>query len=192
MPSKKQLLKIVIPILLLVILVLQINKRNTQLNLLKQKEQAILNANSNYAKLLSQRSIYRDSIYKIFVANIEGKKEIVFLKKGTLTDLQKESKFFVHLYPKNQKDLLGKANHNPINFESNFTSFDYEGQLYHVAHTELPDYVIEKLNLGQYSFRGDNSINYKIQKLIIGTEIARVLKENKEEMNIFEYLQETF
>ena len=152
----------------------------------------MLKTGSEYSKLLAQRGVYSDSVYKIFIANFDGKKEIVFLKKGTLTDMQQESKFFVHLYPKNQKDLLGKANHNPINFESNFTSFDYEGQLYHVAHTELPDYVIEKLNLGQYSFRGDNSINYKIQKLIIGTEIARVLKENKEEMNIFEYLQETF
>lgn len=192
MPSKKQLLKIVIPILLLIILALQINKRNTQLHLRKQKEQAILNANSNYAKLLSQRSIYRDSVYKIFVANFDGKKEIVFLKKGTLTNMQQESKLFVHLYPKNQKDLLGKANHNPINFDSNFTSFDYDGQLYHVAHTELPDYVIEKLNLGQYAYRGDNSINYKIQKLILGKDIAKILKQNNESMINFEYVEETF
>ncbi|WP_286812144.1 MULTISPECIES: acyltransferase family protein [unclassified Maribacter] len=190
--SSNLYLKPLVTIIVGTILILQANKRNIQLDKKEKQQIMMLKTGSEYSKLLAQRGVYSDSVYKIFIANFDGKKEIVFLKKGTLTDMQQESKFFVHLYPKNQKDLLGKANHNPINFESNFTSFDYEGQLYHVAHTELPDYVIEKLNLGQYSFRGDNSINYKIQKLIIGTEIARVLKENKEEMNIFEYLQETF
>jgi exopolysaccharide production protein ExoZ len=188
----KLYLKSLLIIIAVAILILQSNKKNIQLETKEKQQVMMLNTGTEYSKLLAQRSVFSDSVYKIFIAKIDGKKEILFLKRGALTDIQRHSKFFVHLYPKYKKDLLGKANHNPINFDANFASFDYDGHVYHVAHTELPDYVIEKLNLGQYSYRGDNSINYKIQNLILGIEIARVLRENKEAMNNFEYLEETF
>lgn len=172
--------------------VFQIKKRNSQIEFRNQEQQVIINSSSEYAKLLKQRSIYRDSIYRIYITNINDSKELVFLKKDSLTNRERESKFFVHLYPKDAKDLLGSTNHNPINFESNFISFNFNEQVYHVAHTKLPTYEIEKLNLGQYSFRGDNSINYKIKKLILGTNVAKILKENKESINNFKYQEETF
>ena len=190
--TSKLYFKPLLIIILTVILTLQLNKRNMLLKAKEKQEIMMLNTGTEYSKILAQRSIYRDSTYKIFIAKIDGKKELIFLKKGALTDMQRQSKFFVHLYPMYKKDLLGKANHNPINFEANFTSFEYDSDLYYVAHTQLPNYVIEKLNLGQYSYRGDNSINYKIEKLVLGTEIAKILRENKESINIFEYIEETF
>lgn len=185
MPSKKQKIKIVVSICLLVILALQINKRNTQLNLLKQKEQAIINANSKYAKLLGQRSIYRDSVYKIYIANINDTNKIIFLKEGDLTSIRRKSKFFVHVYPVN-KDLLNSvSNHIPLNFESNFQSIVFDGKTYHFASQNLPEFQISKLNLGQYGFEGDNQINWKIRDLLLESEIAFILNENDEEMSIF-------
>ncbi|MBC8766915.1 hypothetical protein H4O18_02815 [Arenibacter sp. BSSL-BM3] len=190
--STKQLIRITLPILLVLLLVFQIRKRNSQIEHRNNEQQAILNSNSAYAKLLNQRSIYRDSIYRIYIASINDSKEIIFLKKDSLNSMQRESKFFVHLYPKNVKDLVGSVNHNTIDFKSNFTSFTINGQLYNVAHTKLPDYEIEKLNLGQYSFRGNNDVNYKITHLIDSRKVADILKENKETIDNFEYIDKSF
>lgn len=174
------------------ILILQLNKRNLQLETKEKQQVMMLNTGTEYSKLLTQRSVFSDSIYKIFIAKIDGKKEIIFLKIGTLTEMQRQSKFFVHLYPKYKKDLLGKANHNPINFDANFTSFDYDGQLYNVAHTKLPDYEIEKLNLGQFGYNGNNDVNYKISHLIDGKKVATILKENKETIENFKEIEKSF
>lgn len=190
--TKKHLARITAVFLLVLIVLFQLKKRSSQLELVEKQKQSIKNAKSEYAKLISQRSVYSDSIYKIYVANIKGNKELVFLRKGALTDMQKESNFFVHVYPKNPQKLIGKANHNPINFENNFTSFLYNGKEFHIAHTILPNYKVEKLNLGQYAFRGDNSINYKIEHLIESKHIAKILKENKEDMAVFDYVEEIF
>lgn len=156
------------------------------------KEEAIKNSNSAYAKLLNQRSIYRDSVYSVYIAEIKDNTELIFIKRDTLSSLQRESKFFVHVYPKNTKKLVGNANHNAIDFSSNFSSFTINGQLYNVAHTKLPDYEIEKLNLGQYGFKGNNEVNYKIAHLIDGKKVATILKENKEAIENFKEIDKSF
>ncbi len=174
------------------LIVFQLKKRNTRLAIIECELHALKKANSEYAKLILQRSIYSDSIYKIYIANINQRNELVFIKKGSLSAMQNESKFFVHIYPLDTLDLVGKANHNPLNFRSNFTSFFYKEEEYHVARTILPNYRIEKLNLGQYAFRGDNTINYKTKNLIYSEHIGKILKENGEDMPIFEYVEDTF
>ncbi|HAI40257.1 MAG TPA: hypothetical protein DCM40_20265, partial [Maribacter sp.] len=99
--SSNLYLKPLVTIIVGTILILQANKRNIQLDKKEKQQIMMLKTGSEYSKLLAQRGVYSDSVYKIFIANFDGKKEIVFLKKGTLTDMQQESKFFVHLYPKN-------------------------------------------------------------------------------------------
>ena len=190
--SKKHSLKISLLFTFGAILFFQLKKRNTRTASIDSEKHAVKKANSEYAKLILQRSIYYDSIYKIYIANINERKELVFIKKGRLSAMQNESKFFVHIYPLDTLDLVGKANHNPLNFKSNFTSFFYKEEEYHVARTILPDYKIEKLNLGQYAFRGDNTINYKTENLIYSEHIGKILKENGEDMPIFECVEDTF
>ncbi|WP_157483712.1 hypothetical protein [Maribacter hydrothermalis] len=182
----------ILPIILVLLLFFQIRKRNEQIEQRNNKQEAINSSNSVYAKLLNQRSIYRDSVYSIYIAVINDSAELIFLKRDTLNNIQRQSKFFVHLYPKDKKDLLGKTNLNAIDFKSNFSSFTINGRLFNVAHTKLPDYDIEKLNLGQYGFNGNNDVNYKISHLIDGEKVATILKENKETIENFKEIDKSF
>ncbi|MGO4919926.1 hypothetical protein [Maribacter spongiicola] len=192
MTSKKQLIRIILSIILVLLFVFQIKKRNKQIKERNNLQQEIQNSSSPYAKLLNQRSIYRDSTYSVYVALINTNKELVILKRDSLNNMQRKSKFFVHLYPKDIKNIESSANHNAIDFNSNFSSFVINDHLYNVAHTILPDYEIEKLNLGQYGYKGNNNVNYKISQLIDGRKVAIILKENKESIENFKDIDKSF
>lgn len=174
------------------IIILQANKRNKQQSSQESFEKKIGVSNSDYAKLITQRSIYRDSIYLIYVANIDGEQELIFIKKDSLTVVQRESKFFVHLYPKDSSLIKESIDHIALDFKNNPREFHVDGRKYYVSSRKLPDIEIKKLNLGQYGFRGDNAINWRINRLLVGSEIARTLRENNEDMDIFEYVPDSF
>ncbi len=180
----------VIPIV--VLLIFQLNKRNTQIKDREVQVQLLEQTNSPYAKLLNQLPIYRDSVYNIYIANIQGSNKIVFIKKDSLSDVQRRSKFFIHIYPRDHGILAAQADHVAFNFKNNIKVFRYKGVQYFVSDTELPPYIIEKLNAGQYGYKGNNDINWKISGLLLGEKIGKILKENNEYTPIFEFERETF
>jgi len=175
-----------------VILVLQAKKRNRQITQRETFKQALEAAKTPYSKLLAQRSVYRDSVYQVYIAKINGQQQLIFMCKGELRPVQKESKFFVHLYPKDKNELKGKANHNSYNFENRPKQFMVGNEIYFYSTMQLPDFEIEKMNLGQYGFQGNNEINWRIKALLIGTDIAEILDQNDEAMAIFKLVEDNF
>jgi len=174
------------------LIVLQSNKLNQQLDSKRAFEQLLKNSPNPYIKLLRHRSIYADSIYKVYIANIKDEKQLIFVAKDSLSEIQRESKFFVHVYPIDSTLLKKGVDHLAYDFKNNVREFDISGKKYFVSSQALPNLKIKKLNLGQYGYSKDNSITWRIDHLLIGTEIARTLRENKEDMQIFEYVPETF
>jgi hypothetical protein len=190
--SKKQLIRIILPILLVGLLVLQIQKRNEQRAEKQKRELALKATNNELSKVLFQLPIYRDTVYSVFLAHIRCSNKIIFLRKGNLSDKQKESRFFVHIYPKDKSILEKGASHIPNNFKNNVTSFFYEGEQYFVSDTSLPQIKISKLNLGQFGFRSDNSVSWKTNELLNDRDMGRILKENKEETELFDLNKDSF
>lgn len=182
---KKKHIVLIGLILICLLTLLQINKRNSKIendeNLYKQ----LKSSNSPFSKLITQRSVYRDSIYRIYIANINDTNKIIVSKEGNLTSMQENSKFFMHVYPVNKDLLNSKSTHIPLNFDSNFQSILLNGKTYHFASQNLPEFEISKLNLGQFGYKGNNQINWKISDLLFESEIAFILKDNDEEMSIF-------
>ncbi|WP_276389064.1 acyltransferase family protein [Eudoraea chungangensis] len=174
------------------IIILQLNKRNADVQGQAREIQLQKETNSPYVKLLNQLPVYRDSVYKIYIAEINSKNKIIFMRDGLLSDQQKNSKFFIHIYPKDTTLLPGQIKHFALDFHNKVTELSYKGETYFISDQELPSYIIYKLNAGQYGYNGDNSINWQIEDLIMGKKIGKVLSENRESMSIFEYQRDTF
>jgi hypothetical protein len=191
-PSKKQLIRIVLPVILVLLFFFQIKKRNSQIAIFEKRETALKLTNSPFSKVLFQLPIYRDSVYRIYITKINKINKLVFLAKGNVTEKQRESSFFVHIYPKNKKKLTEGINHIPYNFKNNVTSFLYNNEMYFVSQTNLPDLKISKLNLGQFGFRGDNNISWHVSDLLTEEKIGKILKENKEGIKLFELIGDSF
>ena len=136
-----------------IILFFQIRKRNAQLVLIENHRDAIAKANSPYVKLLNQFPVYRDSIFSIYISKIEDKNKIIFVAKDSLTEVQKESDFFVHIYPKNKNLLKITLITWHLILKNNTSSFVFWENKYFYAETNLPNFTIEKINLGQYNYR---------------------------------------
>jgi len=179
MKNRKLLLTIIFLITVIVIIVLQIEKRNNSLVERSRIEIYKKKANSKYVKLLEQFPIYRDSVYAIYIANFNGNHEIVYLLKDSVSKVQRGSKFFLHIYPKDQT-LLFESNFLPFDFKSNFEEFIFNEKKYFLASTNLPKIEINKINTGQYGFVGDNNINWEINGLFTAEKIEKILKMNKE------------
>ena len=183
MKNTKSMFTIIIPITVIGIFFLQIEKRNHNLNELRQIEAYKEKANSKYVKLLDQFPVYRDSIYSIYIANFDRKHKIVYLQKDSISNVQKGSKFFLHIYPHDQTLLL-KTSFLPFDFKGYFEKFTFNETDYFLASTDLPKFDINKINTGQYGFEGDNNINWKIDGLLTAEKIDKTLKENKE-VNVY-------
>ena len=193
MAISKKHLKIIVPLILLVLLgIFQIQKRNTQKEALAQRELALKAANNPFSKVLFQLPIYRDSVYKVYLVKMGSASKIVFLKKGAVSQKQEESSFFVHIYPKDESNLEKGMSHIPNNFKNNVTSFFYNSKAYFFSETTLPEIKISKLNLGQFGFRGDNSLSWKTTELITDKKMDRIVKENKEEIQLFKLSEDSF
>ena len=183
MKNTKSMFTIIIPITIIGIVFLQIEKRNNNLNELRQIEAYKEKANSKYVKLLDQFPVFRDSTYSIYIANFNRKHKIVYLQKDSISNVQKGSKFFLHIYPHDQTLLL-KTSFLPFDFKGYFEKFTFNETDYFLASTDLPKFDINKINTGQYGFEGDNNINWKIDGLLTAEKIDKTLKENKE-VNVY-------
>lgn len=190
--SKKLQIRAILTSLLVMLFVLQIQKRNKQIAIVQKRERALKATSSPFSKVLFQLPIYKDSVYRVYITKIDSATKLVFLKEGVLLEKQKESSFFVHIYPKDKEKLTGAINHIPNNFKNNVTSFIYENEEYFFSEINLPEIKISKLNLGQYGFRGDNSIDWKIPKLLTEKKIAKILDNNKEDVQLFELIGDSF
>lgn len=172
--------------------IFQLIKRNEQITVRQERELALKSTNNPLNKVLFQLPIYRDSIYSVYIIKDQDSSKIVFLKKRTITVKQKESNFFVHIYPKDKNALKNSLNHIPNNFKNNVTKFIFKNEKYFVSQTNLPNIRISKLNLGQFGFRGDNNVSWKIPDLLIDKKIAGILKQNKEEVQLFGTNEDSF
>ncbi|WP_438426166.1 hypothetical protein [Aquimarina macrocephali] len=168
------------------IIFFQVQKKNQYKKDIEENTRAKELANSEFVKLLDQRPIYGDSIYKIYIAKFGEHTKIVFLRKGSISEIQKESRFFLHLYPRD-KTLLGESESKSpsFDFKNNVSSFTFKQSKYFVSSTNLPDIMIDKINVGQYGYRGDSKITWQISSLLSAESIEEILKINKEENNIF-------
>lgn len=184
--------KWIIIVFTILVMLLQLNKRNTQKALVQKREIALKLSNNPFSKVLFQLPIYRDSVYRVYIIKIQSQIKIVFLRTETISEQQKESNFFVHIYPKDKNKLKDGINHIPNNFKNNATSFLYENKEYFVSETNLPEIKINKLNLGQFGFRGDNSISWHIPELLTEEKVGKILKENNEEIKLFELIGDSF
>lgn len=170
----------------------QVQKRNAQRNLIQERQLALKAANHPLSKVVFQLPIYRDTVYRVYLVKETSKNKLVFLKKGCITDKQRESSFFVHIYPKDKKKLDEGINHIPNNFKNNVTSFVFNSENYYVSETDMPDLKISKLNLGQFGFRGDNSVSWQTSSLLDHEHMQRIVKENKEDVPLFSVNQVSF
>lgn len=171
---------IVIILILILILIFQIKKRHNDLSEIIQKELLLKQANSEYVKLVNQIPVYRDTTFNIYISNISEELKIVFFKKHTITPTQKESNFFIHIYPKD-KTLVEGLNRNflALDFKADFNQFNYNNDVYYFTSRNLPDFEIEKINIGQYGFQGDNSISWQIKSLLEASYLSEIVNYNK-------------
>ena len=134
-----------------------------------------------FKKLLGLKPVYKDSVYSIFITTISKHDKILFLATGKISDVQKESKFFMHVYPKD-KSLLGENKSGNLNydFKSNFKLFNHLGKDYYIAETSLPQIDIDKINFGQYGFRGNKSITWSVKPVLKSKSMQTLLDENGE------------
>ncbi len=183
MIKKKQILFLTV---VFAILVLQIYKK---IGAEKEKaliEQSKKEANSEFVKLLDQLPVYRDSIFKIYIANFSGKTKIVYLKKDSLTDILKKSKVFLHLYPRDKKNLKEGNTNVALDFKKEYASFVYRNSKYFILEKELPNFIIDKINTGMYAYNLDNSVSWEIKNILRNEEIKKILSENRESVLQFE------
>lgn len=166
---------------IVLIIVFQIYKKIEYQTEEEKISKAKIMSNSEYVKLLDQLPVYRDSVFSIYIANFYDKNKIIYFKKDSITLLEANSKFFLHLYPKNKK-LLNQVNSTNISydFRSNFKSFKYMEKTYFYSEIDLPDFIIEKINTGQYGYNQNNSISWQIKHVLRGEYIKGVLGENGE------------
>lgn len=102
----------IVALVLIIIIIFQINKKNKAIANDKVKVDNI----SDYDELIDLVPIYKDETYYVYIAKILNIPKILYLSRNNISQIQKESKFFVHLYPKDT--TLLKDNQN-------FLAFDY-------------------------------------------------------------------
>lgn len=140
---------------------------------------------SEYDKLLTYYPVYKDSIYYIYVATISEAPKIIYLKKNINT-VQKESKFFVHIYPKDSSLLKQNQGFLSFDFKNNVTEYNLKGRNVFISERELPKIGIKKINTGQYGFRGNSEISWRITQLLTAESIKKNILENEEDIRNFD------
>lgn len=170
--------------LLSVIIFFQIQKKNEYIKEKKEMVEAKEKANSKYVKLIDQIPVYEDSIYKIYISRFGEDTKIVFLKKDSISEVQRKSKFFLHIYPQDPSLFINSNSKMlPFDFNNNASTFTFKKMKYFVSSANLPDFAIDKINTGQYGYEGNNKINWEITSLLTAKSIAETLKINKEKGN---------
>lgn len=170
--------------LLSVIIFFQIQKRNKYIKEKREMIEAKEMANSKYVKLLDYIPVYQDSTYKIYISRFGEDTKIVYLKKDSISEVQRKSKFFLHIYPKD-KGLLGENEFGNLSydFKNNVRSFNFDNTNYFISETNLPKIKINKINTGQYGYEGNNKINWEVTSLLTAKSIKETLIINKEKRN---------
>ena len=135
---------------------------------------------SDYDVLLDYFPVYKDSIYNIYIATISNIPKIIFLKKKKINSRQKESKFFVHIYPKNDSLLTANQSFIGFDFKNNTKEYNLRGKKVYISELALPKINIKKINTGQYGFRGDLEISWIVEKILTSEEIRKNLYANNE------------
>tara|TARA_B110000114_G_scaffold173855_1_gene201822 strand:- start:2580 stop:3146 length:567 start_codon:yes stop_codon:yes gene_type:complete len=180
MGAKNKLIKLIFFIGVFLIFFFQIEKKRASFKkdiYLNNKSQEI----TDYKKLLELFPVYKDSIYYIYIAKINNHPKIIYLKKSTINEVQKESKFFVHIYPKDRSVLNRNQNFLSFDFKNNVKEYDLKGRKVFISELDLPQIAIKKINTGQYGFRGRSSeISWRIEKTLTFQEIKKNLNANKE------------
>ncbi|MDT0554156.1 hypothetical protein [Urechidicola vernalis] len=185
-----KLIKIITLFTIGLIVFAQCKKRSAQ-SIKTEKESLIKKeANSEYVYLLDKQPVYRDSIYNIYISEINSDTEIIFIKSDTLSEKQRKSKFFVHVYPADKNELDEGMNFIGLDFKNNSQQFIYNGRKYFVSSTTLPYINIDKINVGQYAFNGDSSINWRIKELLKRESVLKILDVNKENIFMFDKFEE--
>lgn len=182
----KALKWVVLALILIVIALLQINYRNFKANEENELRLALEMTFSPYSKILLELPVHRDSLYNIYITNVNQKPHIIFFAPNGMTDVQLRSKFFVHVYPSDKKFLPQGENLMAFDFKKPVDSFVFRKKTYFFFAKELPEIQMHKINLGQYGYLGDNRVNWKIPEPITNEKIARVLYDNGEKIPFFE------
>lgn len=177
----KKIFAVVFLSFVIVIVLLQIQKRTQYSKDIEKKTEAQLKSKSEFVKLLDQIPIYRDSTFKIYIARFDTVNKIVFLKKDSITEIQKGSNFFLHIYPLDE-ELLKDTNSNflAFDFKNDNTIFTFRDTKYFISSTDLPDFEINKINTGQYGFDGNNDITWQVESILKNEDICKILEYNKE------------
>lgn len=173
--------------LLSVIIFFQIQKRNKYIKEKREMIEAKEMANSKYVKLIDYIPVYQDSTYKIYISRFGEDTKIVYLKKDSISEVQRKSKFFLHIYPKD-KGLLGENEFGNLSydFKNNVRSFNFDNTNYFISETNLPKIKINKINTGQYAFNGNSEINWSISSIIEAETVRKNLEFNKEKIPEFQ------
>lgn len=133
---------------------------------------------TEYDKLLYYYPVYKDSIYYIYITKITGVPKIIYLNKDSISDMQRNSKFFLHLYPKDSSLLKDNQSFLAFDFKNNVSKYNLKGRQVYISEQQLPKFKIKKINTGQYGYDGDPKINWRIQELINAEDIDKNLKGN--------------
>jgi hypothetical protein len=165
---------ILIALGVLVIIFFQIKKK---INTTEIKKESI----SEYDILLDHQPVYKDSVYYIYISKIHEIPKIIYLKKTSINDVQRESKFFVHVYPKDSTLLKENQNLLAFDFKNNVKEYTLRGKKVFISELVLPDIGMKVINTGQYGFRGNNDINWRISTLLTAKMIRKNLLINDEE-----------
>lgn len=109
----------IVALVLIIIIIFQINKKNKAIANDKVKVDNI----SDYDELIDLVPIYKDETYYVYIAKILNIPKILYLRRNNISQIQKESKFFVHLYPKDTTLLKDNQNFLAFDFKNNGKSF---------------------------------------------------------------------
>lgn len=167
-------LKRIVFFFVLVICVLQAVKLNSH------KDPTIVGCSQEYLKFINLSPVYKDSTFNIYISQVESSNKIIFFKKDGISDRQLRSKFFLHIYPKDHR-LLGEGqNLLTYDFRPKFFQCDLNGIKVYIAECDLPNIDINKINIGQYGYLGNNEISWRISAVLKSRHINEILQKNKE------------
>jgi hypothetical protein len=96
--------------------------------------------------------------FQVEILNNVGENKLCFIRKGGLTDSIINSKFYVHLFPKQKTENFIKCNFKPV-----FKQYLFKGEQYFVTYVVLPHTNIHKLNVGQYSYKGKGGKSWSFE-----------------------------
>ncbi|MGY3795212.1 hypothetical protein [uncultured Aquimarina sp.] len=153
----------------------------------KREKEVVKPKLSPYVKLLEKTPIYNDSIYSIYITSINNKDKIYYVKKGELSEVQKNSKFFLHVYPVDKSLLKEKTSNLAFDFKNNAVKFMFNNEVYYVSQTDVPDLYIDKINTGQYGYNGDPAINWRIKSILRSKKILPIIKQNGDRIYLLDY-----